>query len=68
MGVGTFSRLLRGVGVPGMPDAGLNTMRHIESVCMIPLGTGVLRLLSPGVAVGVIIGCHCVVGMAEVTH
>jgi len=60
MGVGRFSRLLRGVGVLAMPDAGLDTTRQVESVCEVPLGAGVLRLLVSGVAVGVIIDHHCV--------
>jgi len=51
MGVGRFSRSLRGVGVLAMPDAGLDTTRRVESVCMVPLGGGVLQLLVPGVAV-----------------
>jgi hypothetical protein len=42
MGVGRFSRPLRGVGVLAMPDAGLDTTRRVESVCVIPLGAGVL--------------------------
>jgi len=66
MGVGRFSRPLRGVGVLAMPDAGLDTMRRVESVCMVPLGAGVLRLLVPGVAVGVIIDSRCVVDGVEV--
>jgi len=41
MGVGRFSRPLRGVGVLVMPDAGLDMTRHVESVCVIPLGAGV---------------------------
>jgi hypothetical protein len=45
MGVGTFSRPLRGAGVLAMPDAGLDTTRRIESVCIVPLGAGVLQLL-----------------------
>jgi len=68
MGVGRFSRPLRGVGVFAMPDAGLDTTRHVESVCMVPLGAGVLRLLEPGVAVGVIIDCRCVADGVEVRH
>ena len=60
MGVGRISRPMSGVGVQAMPDAGLDTMRPVESVCMVPLGTGVLRLLVPGVAVGVIIDRRCV--------
>jgi len=42
-----------------MPHAGLNTMQRIESVSEVPLGAGVLRLLVPRVAVGVIIDCCC---------
>jgi len=68
MGVGRFSRPLRGVGVLAMPDAGLDTTRRIESVCVIPLGPGVLRLLVPGVAVGVIIDRRCVADGVEVTR
>jgi len=46
--------------VLAMPDAGLDTTRRVESVCMVPLGAGVLPLLVPGVAVGVIIDSRCV--------
>ena len=67
MGVGRFSRPLRGVAVLAMPDAGLDTTRRVESVCMVPLGDGVLRLLVPGVAVGVIIDHRCVVDGVKVT-
>jgi len=41
-----------------MLDAGLDTTRRIESVCVVPLEAGVLRLLVPGVEVGVIIDSH----------
>jgi hypothetical protein len=41
MQVGMFSGLLTGVGVLAMPDAGLDTMRHVESVYNVPLGAGV---------------------------
>jgi len=68
MGVGRFSRPLRGVGVLAMPDAGLDTMRPVESVCVIPLGAAGLRLLVPGVAVGVIIDRRCVADGVEVTR
>jgi len=54
MGVGRFSRHLRGVGVIVMPDTGLDTTRHVE----VPPGAGVLRLLVPGVAVGLFMD-HC---------
>jgi hypothetical protein len=68
MGVSRFSRPVREVGVLAMPDAGLDTTRCIESVCMVPLGAGVLRLLLPGVVVGVIIARRCVAEVVEVTH
>ena len=60
IGVGSLSRQLRGVGVLAMPDAGLDTTRLVGSVCDVPLGAGVLRLLVSGVAVGEIIDRHCV--------
>jgi len=56
MGVGRFSRPRRGVGVITMLDAGLDTTRRFE----VPPGAGVLRLLVPGVAVGVFIDRRCV--------
>jgi len=68
MGVGRFSRPLRGVGVLAMPDEGLDTMRRVESVCVIPLGTGVLRLLVPGVEVGVITDRRCVADGVKITR
>jgi hypothetical protein len=67
MEVGRVSRPLRGVGVLAMPDAGPDTTQCIESVCMVPLGAGVLQLLVPGVAVGVIIDRRCVVDRVEAT-
>jgi len=60
IGVGRFSRPLRGVGVLAMPDVGLDATRRVESVCEVPLGASLLRLLVPGVAVGVIMDRHCV--------
>jgi len=68
MGVGTFSRPLRGVGVLAMPDAGLDTTRRIESVCKVPLGASVLRLLVTGVAVGVFIDRRSVADGVEATR
>jgi hypothetical protein len=68
MGVGRFSRPLKGMGVLAMPDAGLDTTRWVESVCMVPQGAGPLQLLVPGVAVGVIIDRRCVVDVVEVTR
>jgi hypothetical protein len=44
-----------------MPDAGRDTMQRVESVCMVSLGSGVLRLLGHAVGVGVIIDRRCVV-------
>jgi len=68
VGVGRLSRPLRGVGVLPMPDVGLDSMQRVESVCMVPLGAGVLRLLVPGKAVGVIIDRRCVADGVEVTQ
>jgi len=60
MGVGRLSKLQRGVGVLAMPDAELDTMQCIESVCEVPPGAGGQRLLVPGMAVRVFIGLWCV--------
>ena len=68
MGVGRFSRPLRGVGVLAMPDAALDTTRRVVSVRMVPLGAGVLRLLLPGMVVGVMIDRRCVADGVEVTR
>jgi len=68
MGVGRFSVALRGVGVLAMLDAGLDTTRRVESVCVSPLGAGVLRLHVPGVAVGVFIDRRCVADGVQVTR
>jgi len=65
MGVGRFSRPLRAVGVLAMPDAGRDTTRRVESVCKVPPGAGVLRLLVPSVAVGVFIDHRSVADGAE---
>jgi hypothetical protein len=51
-----------------MPDAGLDTMQHIESVCVFPLGAGRLHLLVPSVAVGVIRDRRCVADVVKVTY
>jgi hypothetical protein len=51
-----------------MLDARLDKTRRVEPVCAIPLGAGVLRLLVPSVAVGVIIDHRCVVDGVEVTR
>jgi hypothetical protein len=68
MGVCRLSRSLRGVGVLAMPDASLDTMQRVESGCEVPMGAGVLRLLVPSMAVGVIINHRCVADGMEVTH
>jgi hypothetical protein len=68
VGVGRVSRPLRGVGVLEMPDAGLDTSRRVQTVCMVQLGAGLLRLLVPGVAVGVIIDRHCVPDVGKASH
>ena len=64
MGVGRFSRPWGGVGVITMPDTKLHTMRRVE----LPPGAGMLRLLVPGVVVGVFIDCCCVADEVEVTR
>jgi hypothetical protein len=68
IGVGRISRPRRGVGVLAMPDARLDTTRRVESVCEVPLGAGVLRLLVPGMVVGVIIDRRCVADGVTVTR
>jgi hypothetical protein len=68
MGVGRVSSPGGGVGVLAMPEARLDTTRRVESVCEVPPGAGVLRLLVPAMVVGVIIDCRCVVDGVKVTH
>jgi len=68
MVVGRFARQLRSVNVLAMPDAGMDTTRPVESVCMVLLGTGVLRLHVSGVAVGVFIDCRCDADWVEFTR
>jgi hypothetical protein len=68
MGVGRDSRLLREVGLLATPDAGLDTTRRVVSVCMVPLGGGLLRLLVPDVVVGVIIDRRCAADGVELTR
>jgi len=50
-----------------MPDVGLDTTWPGESVCEVPLGAGVLRLVRPGVAVRGPIDRRGVVNWVEVT-
>ena len=66
MRLGKFSRALRAVGVPPMPDARLDTSRGVESVCEVSPGADVLRLLVPSMAVDVIIHRLFVADGAEV--
>jgi hypothetical protein len=68
MGVDRVSRPWREVGVLAMPDARLDTTRRVDSVCEVPPGAGVLRLLVPGMAVGVIIDRRCVADAVAVAH
>jgi len=68
MGVGRFSRPLGGVGVLTMPDARLDTMRRVESGCVIPLGAGVLRRFVPCVVFAVIIDRRCAADRLEFKH
>jgi len=68
MGVGRFSRPLRGVGVLAMPDAELDTTRRAEFICKDPPGVGVQRLLVPSLVVGEFIDCCSVVDGVEVTR
>jgi hypothetical protein len=67
MEVDRFSRPLRAVGELPMPNARLDTTRPIECVCEMPPGAGVLRLLVPGMSVGVMSICRCVADWVEVT-
>jgi len=60
LGVARLPRRMREVGVLAMPDAGLDPTRLNGSVCEVLLGAGVLRLLEPGVVVGVIGHCHSI--------
>jgi hypothetical protein len=64
MGVGRFSRPLRGVGVIPMPNAGLDTTQRVA----VPPGAGVPRLLVTGVVVGVFIDRRCVADGVEFTR
>jgi len=68
MGVGRVSGPQRGVGVLAMPDAGLDTTQHVGSVCEVPPGAGVVRLLVPSVVVGVFIDRHCVADGVEASQ
>jgi hypothetical protein len=67
MRVDRCSRRLRGVGVLEMPDAELDTTRCVQSVCVIPLGAGVLRQRVSTRVVGVIIDHRWVANRVEST-
>jgi len=49
-----------------IPDTGLDTKRWVESVCEFPLGAGVVQLLVPCIAAGVIICHHSVADRVKV--
>jgi len=68
VGVGRFSRPLRGVGALAMPDEGLDATRHVGSVCEVLPGAAVLPQLVPGVMVEIFIGRHCVAEGVEPTR
>jgi len=68
MGLDRFSRPQRGVGGLAMLEAGLDTTRYIESVCMVPMSAGLLRLPVPSVVVGVINARRWVADGVEVTR
>jgi hypothetical protein len=68
MGIVWISQQLRGVGVGAMPDAGLDTKQLVESVCEVPPSAGVLQLLIPGMAVGVLIDDRSVADRVQATH
>jgi hypothetical protein len=67
MGVGRFSKPVRGVGVLAMLDAGLDTMRRVESVCKGRPGARVLRPLVTGMVVGGLIDPRSVADGVEAT-
>jgi hypothetical protein len=62
-----FSQPLRGEELLPILDAGLDTMRRVESSCEVPPGAGVRGLLALGVAVGVHIDCSWVVDGVDAT-
>jgi len=68
IGLGRFSRPGRGVGVLAMPDARLDTTRHVESVCELHTDASALGLHIPGMADGVIIDRGCVADVVTVTR
>jgi hypothetical protein len=67
MEAGMFSHPLRGEELLPMLDAGLDTMRRVESACEVPPGAGVRGLLALGVAVGVHIDSGWVVDGVDAT-
>ena len=68
MGVSRIPKPLRGVRGLAMLDARLDTTRHIESVCEVSLGVGVLQLLVSDIAIGAIIYRPCAADRVEVTY
>ena len=51
-----------------MPDAELDTTRRVGSLWEVPPGAGVLKLVVPGMAVGVFIDRRCVADGVEATR
>ena len=50
-----------------MPDAELDSTRHVGSVCEVPQAAGALQLPLPGVPDGVFIDWHWAVDLVDVT-
>jgi hypothetical protein len=66
IGLGRFTRPLKGMGVPAMPDVWQDTTRRVEYACEVPLGAGVLRMLVLSMTLEVIIDRCCVADRREV--
>jgi len=68
LGVDRVPRRLAGMGMLGMLDVGMDATWRIETVWMVRLGAGALRLLVPCIVVAVNIYCRCVADAVDVTH
>jgi hypothetical protein len=51
-----------------MPDMGLGTTRHVDSVVEVPRGACQIQLVAPSMGVGVFVRCRCVADTVEFTH
>jgi hypothetical protein len=51
-----------------MPDARVDKLRLIETVCEVAPGAGVIRLVAPSMAVAVIIDRHDVADVVNATR